>query len=167
MKRIFFVLLLLLGAWTVNAQTLGVMVCDDDPYTNVRNGVRGKIIGKIGKGNSVIMEVGEVRDGWWRIVGGPVVAEDGREIRFKPSKTGYWIHYSVLCVDTRNYDGEYIHLRELPSNDAASLYSTNEEISLRPLEVKDGWVKVTTFDGKHIGWIEENMLCSNPLTNCC
>lgn len=73
----------------------------------------------------------------------------------------------MLCVDTRNYDGESIHLRESPSNDAASLYSTNEEISLRPLEVKDGWVKVTTFDGKHIGWIEENMLCSNPLTNCC
>jgi len=38
---------------------------------------------------------------------------------------------------------------------------------LRPMEIKDDWVKVKTIDGKYTGWIEIEWLCGNSLTNCC
>jgi hypothetical protein len=35
------------------------------------------------------------------------------------------------------------------------------------MEIKGDWVKVQTSDGKFTGWIEEEWLCGNALTNCC
>ena len=40
-------------------------------------------------------------------------------------------------------------------------------ILLRPMDIKGDWVKVKTIDGKYTGWIEEEWLCGNALTNCC
>jgi hypothetical protein len=35
------------------------------------------------------------------------------------------------------------------------------------MDIKGDWVKVKTIDGKYTGWIEEEWLCGNSLTNCC
>jgi SH3-like domain-containing protein len=68
---------------------------------------------------------------------------------------------------TRNYGGQTLYLRKSPSASAPVVYKFKEEITLRPMEIKGDWVKVQTSDGKFTGWIEEEWLCGNALTNCC
>ena len=89
------------------------------------------------------------------------------EGKLKGSTTGYWIHYSVLGMGTRNYGKEKLTLRQSPNAKSAAVYSFTKEIVLRPMDIKGDWVKVKTIDGKYTGWIEADWLCGNSLTNCC
>ncbi|MBQ5457388.1 MAG: hypothetical protein IIT61_01545, partial [Bacteroidales bacterium] len=77
------------------------------------------------------------------------------------------IHYSVLGFSTRNYGGQRYVLFSQPSEKSAENFAFTEEIGLRPLDFKKGWVYVETYDKKHRGWIQLENICANPLTNCC
>ncbi len=171
MKTKFFLLMLMLFATTTagRAQSIGAFLSDNDgPYTNVRNAPSGKIVAKIDHKNSPTFVLDSPKDGWWHIVGNSYeIAEEGTEVTLKGSKTGYWIHHSVVAIATRNYGGETLKLRKRPSGKSAVTWSFKEETTLHPIEVSGTWVKVRTADGKHTGWIEEEWLCDNPLTNCC
>jgi len=161
-----FVLLTVMSA-TVSAQSLGVFTWDSKgKFTNVRNAPNGKVVDRIPTSEAAMIGVEKPTNGWWKIDGNDYDTGDFQGT-LKGSSTGYWIHYSVLAMGTRNYGKEKLTLRKSPDAKSAAVYSFTEEILLRPMEIKDDWVKVKTIDGKYTGWIEVEWLCGNSLTNCC
>jgi hypothetical protein len=169
-KRLMMTVIgLVLTTMMAQAQSVVAFLADSNgDYTNVRNAPKGKIVTKLGHDSSLIFVLDHPKNGWWRIVGNSYeIAEEGKDVKLKGSKTGYWIHASCVGFGTRNYGGQKLTLRKSPSNKAAVTYSFNKEIILHPLEVHGAWVKVMTGDGKHTGWIEDEWICANPLTNCC
>lgn len=172
--KILLTAVLLLTAMICQAQSLGVFVVDKDgPFTNVRNNYkRGAVVDHIPTNCSAMLEIERPVNGWWRIVGDNytgLVGEYGdfADVGLHGSTTGYWIHWSVIAVSTRNYGGEKLFLRKEPSENAAVTYTLTEETLLRPIEIRDDWVKVKTVDGRGTGWIESDWLCGNSVTNCC
>ena len=170
-KRILSLFTMLLFAVLVNAQALGVFINDNDgPYSNVRNSPAGQIVDRIPVNASAMLGVETPKNGWWRIVGDcyEAIGEvDFEEFKLKGSTTGYWIHYSVIGVGTRNYGGQHLYLRSEPKARGSVVYTIKEETIVRPVEIKGDWVKVKTLDGKGFGWIEAEWLCGNSVTNCC
>ena len=167
-KNLFmlFVLLTVLSA-TVSAQSLRVFTFDKNgKFTNVRNAPNGKVVDRIPTGESAMIGIEQPTNGWWKLVRNNYSTGDG-DVQLKSSDTGCWIHYSVLAMDTRNYGGQKLVLRKSPDAKSAVVYQFTEEIMLRPMDIKGDWVKVKTVDGKFTGWIEEEWLCGNALTNCC
>lgn len=110
-----------------------------------------------------MFSVCEPKNGWWRICSN-ISPMDADKITVGSS---VWIHYSQLSVGTRNYGGQTLSLYAEPSARSKVVYSFNKELSLRPLEIKGKWCKVQTEDKKYTGWILEEWLCDNPVTNCC
>lgn len=169
MKKKLFVLLTLM-TWLsvgVSAQSLGVFTYDNSgKFTNVRNAPKGKVVDKIPTEVCAMIGVEKPTNGWWKIIGDTYDTGDD-EGTLKGSTTGYWIHYSVLAMGTRNYGGQTLYIRQSPSASAPVVYKFKKEIQLRPMDIKGEWVKVQTTDGKYTGWIEAEWLCGNSLTNCC
>lgn len=167
-KFFFTILMLFCFALTSIAQSLGLFINDvTQTPTNVRNAPNGKIVAKLPVESIIILTVESPTKGWWKISNGEYEEVENGEKKLKGSTTGYWLHSSVLGISTRNYGGQRLHLRKSPSSKSASNYSFTEELILNPVDIKGTWVKVKTIDGKHIGWIEIEWLCGNPLTNCC
>ena len=169
MKKKLFVLLMMMTCLSVgvSAQSLGVFTYDNNgKFTNVRNAPKGKVVDKIPTEVCAMISVEKPTNGWWKIIGDTYDTGDD-EGTLKGSTTGYWIHYSVLAMGTRNYGGQTLYIRQSPSASAPVVYKFKKEIQLRPMDIKGEWVKVQTTDGKYTGWIEEEWLCGNSLTNCC
>ena len=171
MKRFFLLLALLTIAVGINAQSLSVSVNDNSgSSTNIRNSPKGKVVHRIPQTTIAMLEVEEPQNGWWRICDDSYFSvADGYEglSKLTGSRTGYWIHSSVIVVGTRNYGGEMLYLYQQPNTKSKKVYTIKEEMTLHPLEVRGGWVKCTTSDGKQVGWIQAEWLCGNALTNCC
>ena len=169
MKKKLFVLMTLM-TWLsvgVSAQSLGVFTYDNSgKFTNVRNAPKGKVVDKIPTDVCAMIGVEKPTNGWWKLTDNTYETGDF-DGKLKGSTTGYWIHYSVLGMGTRNYGGETLYIRKNPSESAPVVYKFKKEIVLRPMEIKGEWVKVQTCDGKYTGWIEVEWLCGNSLTNCC
>ena len=167
MKKLSLTILLALctlGVWAQSESELRVYTLDKaGKYTNVRNAPNGKVVDRIPTADAAMFAVASPTKGWWKIVSEGYGTGD-YEGTFKGSTTGYWIHYSVLAVDTRNYGGQTLCLRQTPNTKGAVVYKFSEEIDLRPMDISaDGeWVKVKTFDGKHTGWIEANGSAAMP-----
>ena len=168
MKKTFLMMTLMLFALMGRAQSVSVFITDNDRYTNVRNSPNGKVVARIDNNlGSGMLELEKPVNGWWRIEDNSwEIAEEAKEVTLRGSRTGYWIHYSVVGFGTRNYGGQKLTLRATPSVKGRAVYSFTKELILHPLEVKGEWIKVKTNDG-HIGWIHEEWICDNPLTNCC
>ena len=167
LKTLVLAALMLAPAALTAQDILGAFLADTSGTpTNVRRQPRGKVAITLPDTTSYMLTVGSPRDGWWQLLY-LEDAERATEVSLPHSSTGLWIHHSVLGVGTRNYGGERLHLRAAPGAAAKSIYSFTQELTLHPLEVRRGWVRVVTTDGLHTGWIEEEMLCDNPLTNCC
>ena len=152
---------------TARGVSVGAFVCDSDSVTNLRAAPGGKVVMRLVNRTSYMMNLSSPRDGWWQ-VDMLEDAEQGEEIALDPkqSPTGqYWIHHSVVGVSTRNYGGRPCLLRAAPGKRSPVAYGFNEELTVHPLDARGDWVKVKTPDG-HIGWIEVEMLCDNPLTTC-
>lgn len=166
MKHLFSILFLTfvcLGNVT-QAQEIGVMLTDNDAATNVRSAPRGEVVMTLPDTCSYIMTLTDARNGWWRIKW-LECAEEGNDIALVGSPTQeYWIHYSVVGLDTRNYGNERWCLRATPNEKGKPTHWFNEEIEVHPLQVQGDWVQVE-YNGRK-GWIEIEKLCDNPLTNC-
>lgn len=169
MKKLYLIIFVLaFTSLSAVAQSLAVYIHDNDgPYTNVRNQPKGKVVDRIPSNSSAMLDVVKNVNGWWLIFEGEYWVPDEGDKKLKGSNMGYWIHQSVIAVSTRNYGGQKLQLRKGPSQKQAATYSFEEEIMLRPIDIKDDWVKVQTLDGKHSGWIEREWLCGNSVTNCC
>ncbi len=112
------------------------------------------------------LSVVEPTNGWWRITGRMIWAVEGENF-FLPSGP-YWINETKLGLGLRNYVGEPVDLRTEPRDDAPVAGTVTEEAAeVKPIDVtKDlEWVKVRW--GKIEGWVRREMVCDNPVTNCC
>ena len=170
MRKFLFTLFMAFVAVATYGQTendtLSVFIIDKTP-TNVRSTPGGSVVLQLPCDCSYIAMVCSPRNGWWRLVQAEN-AEEGIEVSLagSPSRQ-YSVHGTVLGLSSRNYGGERLVLRAEPNDKAKPVYSFTDEITLIPVDVKGDWVKVSTPDGKHTGWIEVEQLCANPLTNCC
>lgn len=148
---------------------LGVFIYDNTAGgTNIRNAPKGKVVHKLAKSGDYMLVICDEKNGWWRISMNEISAYiGGFEGEIAANSDGNsWIHYSVIALGTRNYGGETLQLREEPSETARATYSFSKEIMLRPLEIREEWIKVETIDKKHQGWIQSLWLCGNALTTC-
>lgn len=174
MKKVFTLAILLITAFSVSSQDmLEAMLTDSDETTNIRSTPGGNVVMKLNSGKDDSMKayvfmLTSPQNGWWKIDDLWNAADDEEETVLQGSDTGeYWIHYSVLGVDTRNYGGQELYLHEAPDEVANIVFTFNQELTLMPMDVQGDWVKVKVSGFDVIGWIEVEWLCSNPLTNCC
>ena len=155
-------------ALTSMAQSLEVFINDvTKTPTNVRNAPKGKVVATFPLESIITLSIQSPTNGWWKITNGEYGDVEKGDRKLKGSRTGYWVHSSVLGIGTRNYGGQRLNLHQTPSSKSAITYSFTEDLVLNPVDIKGTWVKVKTQDGKHVGWIELEWLCGNPLTNCC
>ena len=170
-KRLTLVFVVMFSALCVSAQkSLEVYINDTTGTpTNIRSAPNGKIVGSLADTCIYMLDVKNPQNGWWAIDDNSVFGICSTDTTFDFSskcKTA-WIHYSVLGFSTRNYGGQRYVLYSQPSEKSAENFAFTEEMGLRPLDFKKGWVYVETYDKKHRGWIQLENICANPLTNCC
>ncbi len=166
MKKIL-TMIFFFAALMAKAQSLEVFFCDSNgKFTNIRNAPSGKVVDKVPTDSYGMLLVEEPVNGWWCICDNSYYQPEGGLYKFSGSRSGYYVHYSCIAVNTRNYGGQTLTLRSTPSAKGKSVYRFGQELTLRPLGVKGDWVKVQTLDGKHTGWIESEWLCGNSVSNC-
>ncbi|MTB52089.1 SH3 domain-containing protein [Lewinella sp. W8] len=135
----------------------------DTSGTNVRKNPGGAVILTLkgeDEGGEYMMEITEVRDGWYKVknpIGG---IEEDVDI---PGGIG-WIHGSVIAVDSRNYGGQTLELRDAPEGREVVGLIKEEVGGIRIKDLCGAWVKVD-YRGT-VGWIESEWLCGIPWTNC-
>ena len=172
MKKIFLTTLMLVMTMSVFAQTQAraYILDESGSPTNVRNAPNGKVVKTLpGIDGGYVVQLLECKNNWWKI--DPLIdiygSDDEDHISLKGSKTGYWVHNSVLAFGIAGEQKNVI--REKPSAKAKPLKLTSSylfEVALRPLEIKGGWIKVITTDKKYTGWMPISKICDNPLTTC-
>ena len=172
MKKFFLTTLMMVIVMSVFAQrSAGAYICDDSGTpTTIRNAPNGKVVKKLPDiDGGYVVSLLEVKNNWWRI--DPIIDIYGDEeedcVQLKGSKTGYWIHYSVLQFNIAG-DHENV-LRETPSPKGKLMQlepSYLFEVGLRPLEIRGKWIKVITTDKRYTGWMPIDKICDNPLTTC-
>ena len=171
MKKIFLTTLIMVFALSAYAQTSAFAYIFDKSGTptNVRNAPSGKVVQKLPDvDGGYVVELLEVKNNWWRI--DPVIeiyGDEDRELELQGSKTGYWLHNSVIQF---NIAGEHENvLRATPSPKGKPLkigVTYLMETGLRPLQIRGEWIKVETTDKRYTGWMPIDKICSNPLTTC-
>ena len=171
MKKILLTTLIMVFAISAYAQTSASAYILDKSGTptNVRNAPNGKVVQKLPDvDGGYVVELLEVKNNWWRI--DPVIeiyGDEDRELRLQGSKTGYWLHNSVIQFGVAG-DPENV-LRATPSPKGKPLkigVTYLEETGLRPLQIRGEWIKVETTDKRYTGWMPIDKICSNPLTTC-
>ena len=170
MKKFFLTTLMTAFVLTVFAQTgAGAYIYDTSGTpTNVRNAPNGKVVQKLPEvDGGYVVSLIEVKNKWWKI--DPVIEiygdEDDENLQLKGSKTGYWVHYSVLQLNIAG-DPENV-LRATPKGKPLKLETSYLlEVGLRPLEIQGEWIKVVTTDNRYTGWMPIDKICDNPLTTC-
>jgi len=155
------------GVFTYESSSPVAVACfiSDKGATNVRNAPGGTVIGQIPDDGVYSLAVYNPKNGWWQILNG-YVSEDmeGEVIEFEEDA---WIHSSVLGIGTRNYGGQTLNLYAEPRETASvSGRITEQEATVRPVDMSDDgeWVKVS-WNGQS-GWIDSVWLCANTLTTC-
>ena len=168
MKKILLLTVLFWAVQTAGAQeSFTAFLQDDDITTNIRNSPKGSVVITLSSEEFYVFDLTTPCNGWWRVVSFWNAENYDEDTSLEGSDTDeYWIHYSVLAVDTRNYGGQTIYLRAAPDEDAAVVAQYDVEMRFRPVDIQDGWVKVKLDYTDVEGWIEAEWLCSNPLTNC-
>lgn len=155
--------------------------CDTDVYvyvadepgelvTNIRNAPGGEVLMELRHDIEeayYILDLDQYVDGWFRIKG-KINGVVDHEI---PAGEEGWIHYSVIAADTRNYGGQTINFYAEPDENSKINGSLNHESGgLRIIEACDEWVHCSYHNrntGEKVeGWIKNEWLCGNPLTNC-
>ena len=167
-KTVLLLMIALLLPAMASAQSLvDVYIIDNDgPVTNIRNAPRGKVVSTLPTNESFVVTLLSSKGEWWKI--DDVVMQEGdnfKEITLKGSKTGYWIHRSLLQFTIAGDPTGC--LRTAPSAKSKAVKMSNStELSFHPIAVKGKWVKAVSTDGKSTGWIHCDKICSNPLTTC-
>ena len=141
----------------------------DESKTNIRQTPGGAVIAQLSPEQIYSLIVTKPSNGWWQIEYSSVSLEGDEEgeIQLAPRGTPCWIHYSVLCISTRNYgENAKLDLYAEPSWKAAVSGTLIGETLVHPIDVSadGGWVKVRYE--QLTGWVRVEDLCSNPLTTC-
>lgn len=165
-KHILLLLTAVLLPLAINAQGFvnAYIIDNDGPATNIRNAPKGKVVATLPTNEALVVTLLSVKGEWWKI--DDVVEQYGdeeKEIELKGSKSGYWIHRSLLQFTIAgDPDGA---LRAAPSAKSKAIKCPGVD-GFHPIAVKGNWVKAISTDGKHTGWIHCDRICSNPLTTC-
>ncbi|MBP5688499.1 MAG: hypothetical protein J6X22_07655 [Muribaculaceae bacterium] len=164
-KTILLLLAAVLLPLAVNAQGFYAYIVDHDgPVTNVRNAPRGKVVTTLPTDKALVVTLLAAKGEWWKV--GDVVdqyGDDEMEFVLRGSKTGYWIHRSLLWFGvTGDPEGA---LRATPSKNGKAVKIPGEPY-FHPLALKGNWIKVVSTDGKCTGWLHRDRICYNPLTTC-
>lgn len=170
MKKIVLLTVMFMVALTACAQEtmlIAYLNCDP-PYSYILNKPSGATVIMLSYDEPYIFSLTSPQDGWWKINDLWNAANDEDSTLLVGSDTGeYWIHFSALGLGTSNYGGQELHLRAAPNQNAEIVFTFNQELMLMPLDFDGDWVKVKVEGYDIVGWIENEWLCSNPLTNCC
>jgi len=168
MKKILLSCAILLLPFLVDAQDLvSVYIIDaDGPVTNVRNSPGGKVVATLSTSESFVVGLISHKGKWWRIDN--CVEQYGdveKEILLTGSKTGYWIHRSLLTFTIAGDPTGCLRVSPSPKAKAVKM-ALSTELAFHPIAIKGKWVKAVTTDGKFTGWIHRDRICFNPLTTC-
>ena len=168
MKKILMILMAaLLVPIMANAEGIYVYIIDNDgPVTNIRNAPRGKVVATLPTNEALVVELLSVKGEWFQIDDDvEQYGDNEKEIELKGSKTGYWIHRSLLSFTIAgDPDG---CLRSKPSTRGKVVKIGNDsDRNFQPIAIQGKWVKAVTTDGKYTGWIHKDNICYNPLTTC-
>ena len=172
-KMILTALMMVVTLSAFSQTTASAYICDNSGSpTNIRNAPNGKVVQTLQDiDGGYVVDLIEAKNNWWKIdpaveIYGDVDEEDAL-VKLKGSKTGYWVHYSVLQFTIAGERSNV--LRTKPSLKAPTIKiegSYLAEIELRPLEISGNWIKVVTTDKRYTGWMPIDCICSNPLTTC-
>jgi hypothetical protein len=66
-KRLFAILTMTLMVMTVSAQRVVAFVTESDPFTNLRNAPKGKVVGKIDNKLSAMVVLENYTNVWWQL----------------------------------------------------------------------------------------------------
>lgn len=165
-KHILLLLAAVLLPLAINAQSFvqAYIVDNDGPVTNIRNAPRGKVVATLPTDKSLVVTLLSAKGEWWKI--DDVVdqyGDDEMEFVLRNSKTGYWIHRSLLWLGIAGDPAGA--LRATPSAKGKAIKIPAEPY-FHPIALKGKWVKVVSTDGKCTGWIHRDRICFNPLTTC-
>ena len=165
-KHFLLLFAALLLPLAINAQGLvcAYIVDNDGPVTNIRNVPKGKVVATLPTDEALAVTLLSAKGEWWKI--GDVVdkyGDDEMEIVLRGSKTGYWIHRSLLQFSIAGDPTGA--LRATPSSKGKAVKIIGEPY-FHPIALKGNWVKVVSTDGKCTGWIHRDNICFNPLTTC-
>ena len=170
MKKIVLLTILFVTAFSAGAQEKALIayLCGDSTCAYILNKPSGATVMTLSCDEPYMFSLSSPQDGWWKINDIWNAADDEDTTSLVGSDTGeYWIHFSVLGLGTSNYGGQELHLRAAPDHNAGIVFTFNQELLLMPLDFKGDWAKVMVDGSDIVGWIENEWLCSNPLTNCC
>ena len=169
MKKILMILMaaLLLPAVADAKSSIYVYIIDNDgPVTNIRNAPNGKVVATLPTSEAFVVELLAVKGEWFKI--DKVVEQYGdeeKEITLTGSKTGYWIHRSLLGFTPAGDPTGCLRAKPSAKSKAVRM-SASTEMSFRPVGIQGNWVKAVTTNGKYTGWIHSDRICYNPLTTC-
>ena len=171
MKKIFLLLaiaLVLPMAASAQKMVPAFVMDSKGPVTNIRTAPNAKA--KVAmtlptdKGSYELL-LGEVKNGWWKIEDNIYEAEENAEVKLHGSKTGYWIHNSIVGFGIAGEQDDALYAK--PSKKARMIkVSPGDVLYFHPLEVRGNWVKVVSIDGRYTGWMLIDRICSNSLTTC-
>lgn len=166
-KIVLLVFIMLLLPLMASAQGLAMayIVDNDGPVTNIHNAPNGKVVATLPTTESYVITLLDVKNGWWKISNEVDQCGDNEKtITLTGSKTGYWIHQSLLMIATMGAD--YTKLYKTPSTKGKLVFSGNKYLDFHPIGIKGKWLKVKSVDGKYTGWGQSDKFCTNPLTTC-
>lgn len=138
------------------------------PVTNIRTAPNAKA--KVAmtlptdKG-SYEMILSSVKNGWWKIAENIYEAEENTEVKLHGSKTGYWIHYTMVGFGVAGLQEKFLFTSPSSKSKLVKLPGATQ-FYFHPLDVRGKWVKVVSLDGKYTGWMLIDRICSNSLTTC-
>ncbi len=171
MKKILMMTLFAIAALAAYSQEYVTVIVADasGTPTNIRNAPNGKVVCQLDPLGSYTVDLISVKNGWWRI--SPEVEEwgdDEKTIPLKGSKTGYWIHQSVLDFGIAGDQDDAVHVAPSEKSKLVKLPCSQFDMTITPVEKKGSWLKFTAKNGKNTitGWIHNDRICSNPLTTC-
>ena len=103
----------------------------------------------------------------------------GHIVEYSHSTDGYlsiivnndivYVKKGSIAVNTRNYQGSTLNLYSAPNENSPILYRIDQEQTAPIFDICGSWVYVKMKDsnGKDVyGWLEPEMQCGNPFTNC-
>ncbi len=160
----FFALAIAFGA-TAQGRFQAYIADYNDSTTNIRNAPNGKVVCTLVHDDGIVLTLIKVVNGWWEIDSTiEYWGDDEREVQLEGSKTGYWVHNSVIGFTGAGSDvGCKIYSK--PSHKSRIVCEYDAQL-LHPIAVNGNWVKVRAEDGKYTGWIHTDNICNNPLTTC-
>ena len=148
---------------------VGVFVLDrTGTPPNVRDSPQGEVVGSLKVRRDYTVGLIDCEPSGWCQIDGVASAGGGERLELDSASGELWMHSSILAFSTRNYGGQRLSLRAAPSKTAKPVFSFKDERELRPrgLSEDGAWIRASTLDGKHKGWLETRWVCGNPLTTC-